>query len=99
MSQQNVTTLQSAINSQIADNTSGDISAADVRDNLINMTDSLLFNSGSQGITGSFTVTQYTNLPQVSQSLNFVDDTAAAAGGVPLGGLYRNGSFIQIRLV
>jgi hypothetical protein len=35
----------------------------------------------------------------VSQSLNFDNDTAAAAGGVPLGGLYRNGSFIQIRLV
>jgi hypothetical protein len=57
MSQQNITTLQSAINTQLADNTSGDISAADVRDNLINMTDSLLFNSGSQGLTGSLTVT------------------------------------------
>jgi hypothetical protein len=58
MSQQNKITLQSDINSQIADNTSGNISAADVRDNLINMTDSLLFNSGSQGITGSLTVTE-----------------------------------------
>ena len=56
MSQQNITTLQANINSQIADNTSGDISAADVRDNLINMTDSLLFNSGSVGITGSLTI-------------------------------------------
>jgi hypothetical protein len=37
-------------------------------------------------------------LSQVSSSLNFVDDTAAAAGGVPLGGLYRNGNFILIRL-
>jgi len=54
MSQQNKTTLQSNINSQINDNTSGDISAADVRNNLINITDSLLFNSGSQGLTGSF---------------------------------------------
>jgi transcriptional regulator GlxA family with amidase domain len=44
-------------------------------------------------ITDSFVV-----LTQVSQSLNFVDDTAAAAGGVPLGGLYRNGNFILIRL-
>jgi hypothetical protein len=58
MSQQNKTTLQSNINSQIADNTSGNISAADVRDNLINITDSLLFNSGSQSITGSLTATQ-----------------------------------------
>jgi len=44
-------------------------------------------------ITNSFVV-----LTQVSQSLNFSDDTAAAAGGVPLGGLYRNGNFILIRL-
>jgi hypothetical protein len=55
--------------------------------------------SGSLTITGSLTVSGSTVLPLVSQSLNFVDDTAAAAGGVPLGGLYRNGSFIQIRLV
>ena len=58
MSQQNITTLQSAINSQLADNTSGDISAADVRNNLINMTDSLVFNNGSaQSLTTSLTVT------------------------------------------
>ena len=65
MSQQNKTTLQSAINTQLADNTSGDISAADVRDNLINMTDSLLFNSGSQDITGSLTATSFTGSLQV----------------------------------
>ena len=59
MSQQSKTTLQSAINTQIADNTSGDISAADIRDNLINITDSLLFNTGSgQAITGSLIVTE-----------------------------------------
>jgi hypothetical protein len=61
MSQQNKSTLQSAINTDLADNTSGDISAADVRDNLINMTDSLLFNSGSQGITGSLIVSGSAN--------------------------------------
>jgi hypothetical protein len=44
-------------------------------------------------ITNSFIV-----LSNVSSSLNFVDDTAAASGGVPLGGLYRNGNFILIRL-
>lgn len=44
-------------------------------------------------ITNSYVV-----LTQVSQSLNFADDTAAAAGGVPLGGIYRNGNFILIRL-
>lgn len=37
-------------------------------------------------------------LSHVSQSLNFANDTAAAAGGVPLGGVYRNGNFIMIRL-
>ncbi len=40
----------------------------------------------------------YVILNQVSSSLNFLDDTAAAAGGVPLGGLYRNGNFILIRI-
>jgi hypothetical protein len=56
MSQQTKASLQFAINTQIADNTSGDISAADIRDNLISLTDSLLFNSGSQTFTGSLTV-------------------------------------------
>ena len=40
----------------------------------------------------------YVVLKQVSSSLNYIDDTAAAAGGVPLGGLYRNGNFIVIRI-
>ena len=57
MAQQNKLELQSSINSQIEDNNSNAITAADVRDNLLNMTDSLLFNSGSQGITGSLNVT------------------------------------------
>lgn len=38
-------------------------------------------------------------LAHVATSLNFANDAAAAAGGVPLGGLYRNGNAIQIRLV
>ncbi len=37
-------------------------------------------------------------LSQVSQSLNYANDNAAALNGVPLGGLYRNGNFIQIRI-
>ncbi len=40
-----------------------------------------------------------TILAHVSASLNYANDTAAAAGGVPLGGIYRNGNVIQIRLV
>lgn len=37
-------------------------------------------------------------LTQVSSSLNYANDNAAALNGVPLGGLYRNGNFIQIRI-
>jgi len=37
-------------------------------------------------------------LNQVSSSLNYADDATAAAAGVPLGGLYRNGSVVQIRV-
>jgi len=37
-------------------------------------------------------------LSQVSSSLNYANDNAAALHGVPLGGLYRNGNFIQIRI-
>ena len=57
--------------------------------------------SGSLNVSGSSHTIQsgYVILQQVSQSLNFVDDTAAAAGGVPLGGLYRNGNLIVIRIV
>jgi len=54
--------------------------------------------TGSFAMSGSYTQTGYKILTTVSQSLNYSDDTAAAAGGVPLGGLYRNGNFILIRL-
>ena len=54
--------------------------------------------SGSTEMTGSLVVSSFTTLASVSSSLNFADDTAAAAGGVPLGGLYRNGNFVMIRL-
>jgi len=37
-------------------------------------------------------------LSQVSSSLNYANDNAAALHGVPVGGLYRNGNFIQIRI-
>jgi hypothetical protein len=55
---------------------------------------------GESTFTNKVTHTNgYVVLSQVSASLNFVDDTAAASGGVPLGGLYRNGNFIVIRIV
>jgi hypothetical protein len=54
--------------------------------------------SGSLNITGSFTQNGFVVLTQVSRSLNFGDDSIAAANGVPLGGLYRNGNVIAIRI-
>lgn len=49
-------------------------------------------------VSGSVSMNGFVVLTQVSQSLNFANDAAAAAGGVPLGGLYRNSNAIQIRL-
>jgi hypothetical protein len=37
-------------------------------------------------------------LTKVSSSYDYADDTAAASGGIELGGLYRSGSFVKIRL-
>jgi hypothetical protein len=54
--------------------------------------------SSSYAPTNNNLTASYAILTSVSMSLNFVDDEAAAAGGVPLGGLYRNGNFILIRL-
>ena len=53
----------------------------------------------ANSFTGSFlNDTGYIVLTEVSESLNFANDSAAQAGGVPLGGLYRNGSDIKIRI-
>jgi hypothetical protein len=38
-------------------------------------------------------------LASVSSSFNFADDTAAQAGGIPLGGLYHTSGSVKIRLV
>jgi hypothetical protein len=38
-------------------------------------------------------------LSYVSASLNFANDTAAGTGGVPRGGVYRNGNILQIRII
>ena len=64
----------------------------------------LLVRSGSvwhnsKNLTGSYSLEGTFVLTHVSQSLNFANDATAAAGGVPLGGLYRNGNVIQIRIV
>jgi hypothetical protein len=66
------------------------------------ITGSLLVDGGAQFSSmqsyGQANVDGYVVLSQVSQSLNFTSDANAAAGGVPRGGLYRNGNAIQIRL-
>jgi hypothetical protein len=60
MAQKNKSSLQSSINAEVNDNITGEITALDVRGNLIDVTDSLLFNSGSQSFTGSLTATSFT---------------------------------------
>jgi len=52
-------------------------------------------------ITGSLDVSGngYVILSKVSASYNYADDTAAQAGGVPLGGLYHTSGSVKIRLV
>jgi hypothetical protein len=37
-------------------------------------------------------------LPTLQASTTYANDAAAASGGVPVGGLYRNGSAVQIRV-
>jgi len=49
-------------------------------------------------LAGTLNGTGYITLTQVSASLNYVTDVLAGAGGVPLGGLYRSGSYIKIRM-
>jgi hypothetical protein len=63
--------------------------------------------TGSVNITGSLNVSGSVNvdgsgfiiLAQVSSSYDFADDSTAASGGVPLGGLYHTSGTIKIRLV
>jgi len=77
--------------------TTGSLSTTQQLSGSLNITGSLNFFSGSQQqlqIQNGILI-----LSQVSASLDFANDAAAAAGGVPLGGLYRNGNAISIRIV
>ena len=49
-------------------------------------------------LAGTLNGTGYITLTQVSASLEYASDSAAGIGGVPLGGLYRTGSNIKIRM-
>ena len=57
MPQQTRPNLQTNINTDIADNVTGAITAGDVRVNMINMTDSVSFLTGSNSFDGDVTVT------------------------------------------
>lgn len=55
MTQRTKTALQTNLNADLADNTTGDISAADVRNNLIDFTDSVPFlSTADNALSGSF---------------------------------------------
>lgn len=54
--------------------------------------------SGSLSVSGSSNLTGFLVMPNVSSSLNYADDSAAQAGGVPLGGIYRNGGELRVRI-
>ena len=59
-----------------------------------------LTGSSYQGNADSATTASYVDMDNIDFSAltHYDDDTAAAAGGVPVGKLYRNGNFIQVRL-
>ena len=54
--------------------------------------------TGSFFVTGSVSMNALIDLAHVSQSLDFPGDVEAAAGGVPLGGVYRSGNVLAIRI-
>ena len=64
--------------------------------------------TGSLVTSGSFTLTNTGSTSMTVKdghiiltevlATTYANDTAAATGGVPVGGLYRNGNFVQIRL-
>jgi hypothetical protein len=55
-------------------------------------------------VTGSVTSASYAStasyvfLEELALSSGYMSDAQAAAAGVPIGGIYRNGNFIQIRI-
>jgi hypothetical protein len=72
------------------------------------ITSGALFVSGGLTISGSTTnhnTASFSGIIRASGSANsvlasnFADDTAAAAGGIPLGGMYHNAGAIRIRIV
>jgi hypothetical protein len=71
------------------------------------ITSGALFVSGGLTISGSTTnhnTASFSGIIRASGSANsvlasnFADDTAAAAGGIPIGGMYHNAGAVRIRL-
>lgn len=60
-----------------------------------NTSDAILVTESTSGTSGNSEVV----LPVVFISNNYVDDTAAAAGGIPKGGIYHNAGALRIRIV
>ncbi len=77
------------------------ITTASLKDAATNTGGSLVYRTGSlwQNNDEVRLVKSTMILATVSQSLNFANDTDAAAGGVPAGGLYHTNGTIKIRLV
>ena len=53
---------------------------------------------GTLNVQDDTTLEANVTLPAVLAA-NYPDDSAAAAGGIPVGGLYRNGNVVSIRIV
>lgn len=81
-------------------------SASDAED--ITISNNVFLSTGSLDISGRMSrLIRFNNVfhdpaagggvPNLSLP-NYADDTAAASGGIPVGGMYRNGSVIQIRV-
>lgn len=77
------------------------INTGSLKDGATNNGGSMLYRSGSVWRNNdNVRLAQSTMvLASVSASYNFADDTAAAVGGIPLGGLYHTSGSIKIRLV
>ncbi len=77
------------------------ISTASLKDAATNNGGSTLYRTGSVWRNSDNVRLTNSNmiLASVSSSYNFADDTTAASGGVPLGGLYHTSGSVKIRLV
>ena len=69
------------------------------KSNLLATSGSVIQITGSLDITGSIASGKGTIILSSLVLNSYSGDSEAAAAGIPIGGLYRNGSFIQIRLV